>query len=248
MKRMLRGLLGAIGVAMLMMWSAGASAQTVTCSGTTCKYGPICPDAWGGCYYYYWSIGSAINDWYEEKGIASIVAECDKTNDPVDCIKVKSGVELETELPEGGYNSVVFCAVPGADTCTGKGCGKSRRSSGNPFANIQAVYTSETTVQNCKKDNKSGNVKCFQNNILSGPKGESSPCQNDQWIVVDWWPLLWYATTTVTGPTSRNNDDPIPPISQTLKCTLYDPEWNAPNSAEYSLSSNLGDNHLVCIE
>ena len=64
MKRKLISLFGAIAVAMFMTfsttWSSSASAQSVACSGTTCTYGPICVDAWGGCYFYSWRIGSAM--------------------------------------------------------------------------------------------------------------------------------------------------------------------------------------------
>lgn len=261
MKRAIVGFLGAIGAAMLMMastgalvvWSTSASAQTTTCTSTTCTYGAICVDAWGGCYYYTWSISSAHNNWTETNGgVANVVKLCQP--DGTDCIYVDSGVVLENTdldgnaLGDGVPNVVIVCAVPGADTCTGAGCGGSPQSSGAVF--LQTTYIANTSsalnTDACVK--QKGGVKCSKDNTLLGLEGSAAAaaqyCPNPNWVITHWYPLNFQGTTTVSGPTDKKGDTGT--TTAVTRCWLRDPNGNFPWDSGYQLSSVLTDNNLYC--
>jgi len=249
MKSMLSKLLRAAGVAMLIMWSAGASAQEVFCDSTTCTYGPICPDGWGGCYFYTWSIGSAKNTWTEKSGIANILKDCDGT-DPSKCVKVASQI---TTVTGEGPNALIICQVPGGKTCTDGQCGGSPNSSGAVFLSNLFSQTMTTPVfsSGCTRDDKlKGGITCSKENTLKGLEGDAAAaaqfCPSKQWEIVKWLPLNWTATTTATGPTSNKDLTPISTVGQ-ARCWLRDPQGRFPNEAGYQLSSVLAENQLHCV-
>ena len=249
MKRAVGRLCRITGAAMLIALSAAASAQSVTCDATTCSYGPICPDAWGGCYFYTWSIGSAKNTWTENRGgIANVVNLCDP-NKPETCVTLESKVQLVTT--EGGFNTLVFCRVPGGEDCKGNRCGGSPDSSGATFLNV-VFNTSQKdpfTSKNCTKDDKDkGGVKCSKTNTLTGfennPDLSAQYCANPNWIVDKWWPLNFTAISTVQGPASRQGGTVT--TTATAHCRLLDPNFLPPNHPNYALSRDLAKNHLEC--
>lgn len=249
MKRKLIGLFGVIAVTMFMTfsitWSSNASAQSVACSGTTCTYGPICVDAWGGCYFYSWRIGSAINDWSEKSGIANIVNWCSK--DPtIPCVSMQSDIVLNTT--DYLANAEVVCRVPGADTCTDAFCGNSPganaiKFSGQPYLETR---TSLVTSSDCTKDDKSkGGIKCSKTNELTGPANLAADfCPNANWSA-KWIPLAFQGTTTSQGPTSKQ-DTTIVTTTSVVDCVLLDSQGNVPGSAGYNLQSNPTGNQLIC--
>lgn len=249
MKRTVRKWLGAVGFAMLSAWSAAGFAQTVSCSGTICSYGPICPDGWGGCYFYTWSIGSAVNTWTEKAGIANIVRLCD-ANNLTNCVFVKS----EVTLTQGdGPNALIVCKVPGGNTCTDGECGGSPGSSGAVFINTtfsQSVIAPVPSTACTKDDKDKGGVKCTKTNTLQGLVGDADAaalyCPNKQWAITEWIPLNFIGTTTATGPKSRQDPSLITSFAQ-AQCWLLDPQGRKPNEPGYALSSNLSENQLDCI-
>jgi hypothetical protein len=248
MKRKLISLFGAIAIAMFMTcsmtWSSSASAQTVACSATTCTYGPICVDAWGGCYFYSWKIGSAINSWSEKSGISNIVNLCSK--DPTQCVSMQSDIVLNTtDYP---VNAEVVCRVPGADTCTDTFCGNSPSAnaikfSGQPY---QETRASTVTSSDCTKDDKSkGGIKCSKTNELSGPANLAADfCPNPNWFA-KWIPLAFQGTSTSQGPTSRQ-DPTIVTTTSVVNCVLLDSQGNTPGSSNYNLQSDPAHNQLSC--
>ena len=262
MKRILTGLLGSIGFALLMTgstgalmtWSTSASAQTVSCTSTTCTYGLICVDAWGGCYNYTWQIGSAHNNWTESNGgVANVVKLCEP--DGTNCIRVDSSVTLENTDTEGALladgvpNVVIVCQVPGATTCTGHRCGGSPDSSGAVFLNMQ--YFTDTSSNFNEKDcvKQKGGIKCSKDNTIAGLEGSATAagqfCPNPNWIISHWYPLNFTGTTTVKGPTDKQLDPGT--TTATTRCWLRDPDGNYPWSTGYQLSSSITDNQLECV-
>jgi hypothetical protein len=249
MKSMLSKLLRAAGVAMLIMWSAGASAQEVFCDGITCTYGPICPDGWGGCYFYTWSIGSAKNAWTEKSGIANILKDCDGT-DPNKCVRVSSQI---TTVTGEGPNALIICQVPGAKTCTDSECGGSPDSSGAVFLSSLFSQTVTTPVfsSGCTKDDKlKGGITCSKENTLKGLEGDPAAaaqfCPSKRWEITKWLPLNWTGITAATGPTSSKDLTPITTVGN-ARCWLLDPQGRKPNEAGYQLSSVLAQNQLLCV-
>lgn len=252
MKRMLRVLMGAIGVAMLMvgggttltLWSPNASAQSVSCTTTTCTYGEICPDGWGGCYSISWSIGSAINGYVEKAGIANIVKLCDP-NTLDNCVYVTSTVKL---TQDGHPNALVTCRVPGADTCTDYLCGGSPDSSSWIFAET-AYQQSETATldsSGCTRDDKSkGGVKCTKTNTLNGPDNLAAQfCPSAQWNA-HWVPIDFEGETVAQGPKSKRDTNVVTTFAK-LHCWLEGPGGSKPWDANYTLSSDPSLNELKC--
>src|SRR5262245_14145116 len=95
MNQLFRKFLGAACFAIVTIWSGNAAAQVVSCNGNFCTYGPFCVDAWGGCFFYSWWIGSGVNTVSEKSGVANLVKDCN--TDPSRCVKVTSAVELTKE-------------------------------------------------------------------------------------------------------------------------------------------------------
>ena len=254
MKRLFRSWWRALGVAALLGLSPVASAQSVFCDGVTCFYGPICPDAWGGCYFYSWSIGSAKNEWTQTGGgVANVLGLCNPNN-PGSCFSVTANVE--TIKDQGGTNAVIQCQVPGSETCTDKQCGGSPGSGGKPFTvflQTQFAQSSATTLDasSCTKDETTtgGALNCSKSSTLEGLKGDANAaaqfCPNKNWKISQWWPLNFVATVTATGPQSRENQTPVSEVSKS-QCWLRDPQGNFPHQQGYQLSSNLKENKLHC--
>lgn len=250
MKRKLVGLFGAIAVAVFMTssmtWSSSASAQSVACSGTTCTYGPVCVDAWGGCYFYSWAIGSAINSWSEKAGIANIVNLCSKSGDPSQCVSMTSNIVMNTtDYP---VNAEVICRVPGSETCTDAFCGGSPGANSIKFSG-QAFLQTQTglvTSSDCTRaDKSSGGIKCSKTNELNGPENLAATfCPNKNWFA-KWIPLAFHGTSIVQGPVSRQ-DPTIVTTTSFVDCVLLDSLGNTPGSPNYNLQSNPAGNQLSC--
>lgn len=255
MKRKLTSLFGAIAIAIFLTgsatWSSSASAATTSCTATTCTYGPICVDAWGGCYYYSWKIGSAINSWSEKSGIANVVNLCSK--DPTACVSLFSQIELLTTDPITNSpllaNAEVVCRVPGADTCTDAFCGNSPGANSIKFSGQPYLETRASTVTSgdCTKDDKSkGGIKCSKTNELTGPGNLAADfCPNANWFA-KWIPLAFRGTTTSQGPASKQDTTTVTTTS-VVDCVLYDSQGNAPGSANYNLQSDPANNQLQCV-
>lgn len=253
MRGMLRGLLGAIGVATLMMWSAGASAHKTTsepahadCEGTTCYYGAICPDGWGGCYWYEWKIGSAVNSYEEKAGIANVVKLCDPST-LTNCVYVTSSITL-TQDPDGHPNALITCRVPGADTCTDAFCGGSPDASSWIFAQqaYAQVETSTLDSSGCTKDDsdKRG-IKCKKTNTLNGPDNLAAQfCPNGNWNA-HWIPIDFEGETMVQGPKSKRDPSVITTFAK-AHCWLLDPNGNKSSDPDYALSADPTQNTLYC--
>ena len=244
MKRMLLGLMGAVGVAMLIMWSASVSAQSVSCSGTTCRYGPICPDAWGGCYWYTWSIGSAVNSYEEKAGIANIVKLCDPST-LTNCVYVTS----QFQLIKNGYNNIlVSCRVPGAKVCTDYLCGGSPDSSSWIFA--QTAYDAKVTEtldsSGCTREDKDkGGLKCRKTVTHDGPDNLAAQfCPNGNWIA-HMVPVDFVGTTSAQGPVSKKDPNIITSFAK-AHCWLEGPGGSKPWDPDYTLSSDPALNELKC--
>jgi hypothetical protein len=261
MKRILTGLLSSIGFALLMTgstgalmtWSTSASAQTVSCTSTTCTYGLICVDAWGGCYNYTWKIASAHNNWTESNGgVANVVKLCEP--DGTNCVLVDSGIELMNtdtngnDLGTGVPNVVIICQVPGAPTCTDGQCGGSPNSSGAVFLNTTYIASSTSALNQDACVRQRGGVKCSKDNTLVGLEGDAAAaaayCPNPNWIISHWYPLNFEGTTTVSGPTDKKLDQGT--TTAVTRCWLRDPNGLYPWEPGYQLSSNLTDNKLIC--
>ena len=252
MNRLLNRLCRTVGVAMVMGFSASASAQTFSCDAFTCSYGPICPDGWGGCYFYTWAIGSAKNTWVENKGgISNVVGLCDPSK-PETCVTLTSKVELVTN--EGGYNNLAICKVPGAQTCKGKQCGGSPDSSGASFKNL--VLTTSLTIpvdqSSCTKEDKGkGGVKCSKTVTLTGPENQVDTsgqfCTNANWVVTKWIPLNFTGTMILKGPASPSNPLNTATTTTQAQCWWKDPLFRKPSDPAYALDVNdFSKNHLVC--
>ena len=221
----------------------------MTCTSTTCTYGPICPDGWGGCYFYTWRIGSAVNTYEEKAGLAKIINLCDPSN-PDTCVFVSSKV-IQT-LEEPGPTALIVCQVPGADTCTDGLCGGSPNSGGAVFLRTLFAQTTTSVLNEneCSKDDKDKKgIKCRKTNNIPGLEGDSAAaatyCPNSNWKITKWIPLNFYGETTATGPASRQ-DPTLISTTATAHCWLLDPQGRKPSEEGYQLSSNLSENQLYC--
>ena len=246
MKRMFRRLLGAAGFAIVTIWSGNAAAQVVSCTANFCTYGAFCVDAWGGCFYYSWWIGSGVNTVSEKSGIANLLKDC-KT-DPTRCVNLTSEVVLTSE--PGVPNVRYQCKGPGSDTCTGEGCGGSPGSSGNPFVtsiDSSISVTSKFNEEGCVKDKATGAIKCTKQNtvpVLADRVAEL--CPNPQWTI-EAWPLKFTGKSILTGPVSKQSSS-IAKSTLTTECVLINKDFPLlrPGDEGYSPNSDKNKNQMEC--
>jgi hypothetical protein len=246
MKRLVSRLCRIVGAAILLGTSSLASAQTVSCNANFCTYGPICPDAWGGCFFYSWWIGSGVNTVSEKAGLANVIKQCKSSTDTT-CVRLSSAVELIVE--DNTPNVFYQCRGPGSDTCTGGGCGGSPDSGGNPHVATIALSTSVTGALNpdgCVKEKGSGALKCSKTNTVPILEGqEATFCPNKNWKLQS-YPLYFKGKSTLTGPISKQS---LQNWTTTLvaKCTLLDPAGKAPQDyPDYHPSAIATENRMVC--
>ena len=245
MKRLVSRLCRTVGAAILLGASSLASAQEVSCNANFCTYGPICPDAWGGCFFYSWWIGSGVNTVSEKSGLANVIKQCKSTTDTT-CVRLTSAVDLivEDDTPNVFYQ----CTGPGSDTCTGAGCGGSPGSSGNPFLTTIASSTSVTQAFNpdgCVKEKGTGALKCTKTNTVPILEGQAAQlCPNSNWKLTS-YPLYFKGTSSLTGPISKQSSQNWTTTVAAI-CKLLDPTGKAPGDAGYAPSPIATQNKMVC--
>jgi hypothetical protein len=236
-----------------------AQAQSFECSGNFCTYGPFCVDAWGGCFYYSWWIGSGVNTVSEKAGLSNILKLCDPANSENNpfCAQLTSRVNLITEIePSTGLvkpNVAVTCKVPGSGTCTGQGCGGSPNSGGRPFlivANGTFTDQSKFNPQGCVKEPGTGAIKCTRSNSvpLENQPAAVNACKNNNWVVDKVWPVLFNGQSQITAPLSKR-DPALWNSVLTTRCQLLDGPpgvGRAPGHPQYAPSADPSKNYMVC--